>query len=168
MRLYLLRHALAVPHGTPGFRNDADRPLTREGQTQARQVAEGLRRLKLEPELILTSPCRRAVQTAEAAARALGTRLDELPELRPGTPPSATTLALKPFTGRGDLLLVGHEPHLSDWLAELVAGPSGLRCVLKKGGAACVEVERVLPPAAAGTLRWLLMPKQLSLIGKAA
>ena len=170
MRLYLFRHADAIPRGTPGYARDAQRPLTHKGRVQARQVAQGLKRLKVAPGLILTSPYVRAAQTAEAAAAVFGARIavKELDALRAEANPQETSRALRVLEGQQALLLVGHEPHISAWLGELVAGSSRLRCLFKKAGVACVEVERLPPPAGSGTLRWLMTPKQLALIGQAS
>lgn len=166
MLVYLFRHATAVPHGTPGY-TDEQRPLTPEGQTQARDVAVGLARLKVEPAVLLTSPLRRALETAEEAARAWAGPLPikTLEALMPETPPQQTSLALKSWAAQAQLVLIGHEPHLSLWLAELVA-PEGLRCEFKKAGVACVELDRVPPPSGSGILRWLMTPKALARIGK--
>ena len=168
MRLYLFRHADAVPRGTPGYARDAQRPLTREGHLQARQVAQGLKRLKVAPGLILTSPYVRAVQTAEEARAVFGSRVavKTLDALRAEANPQETSLALRGVGRHQALILVGHEPHISAWLGGLVAGSGGLRCLFKKAGVACVEVEHAPPPAGSGTLRWLMTPKQLALIGK--
>ena len=170
MRLYLVRHAIAVPHGTLGFAQDAKRPLTNEGQQQARDIGAGLKRLKISMDTIATSPYVRAKQTAEALAEVLGhgIPLKALEELRAETAPDATSLALKALSGCEHLMLVGHEPHLSAWMGLLVAGREGLHCVMKKGSVACVEIEQVPPPAGSGTLRWLMTSKQLALIGRAA
>ncbi len=170
MRLYLVRHAIAVSHGTPGFAQDAKRPLTDEGQQQARDIGAGLKRLKISVETIATSPYVRAQQTAEALARALGeaVALKEMDELRAEATPEATSLALSALSACERLILVGHEPHLSAWVGLLVGGREGLRCVMKKGSVACVDVEQIPPPAGSGTLRWLMTPRQLSLIGHSA
>ena len=169
MRLYLLRHAIAVPHGTPGYTQDAKRPLTDEGRAQALQVGQGLKRLNIAPDLVVTSPYLRAAQTAEHVTQVLQPRLPikELEALRVEAKPSETSAALAAFAGHDRLLLVGHEPHLSAWIAELTAGRGGMRCLMKKAGVACVEIERVPPPAGSGTLRWLLTPKHLTFIGTA-
>lgn len=158
MRLYLMRHAVAVPRGAPGHADDSARPLTDEGRRQARRVAEGLKRLKLPLDAICTSPYARAAQTAEEAARVFGgLPVQELGALRAEAEPRETSLTLKALADRSHVLLVGHEPHLSGWLAELTGG----RCLMKKAGAACVEIDRVPPAPGSGTLRWLMTPKQL-------
>src|SRR5258708_26259643 len=71
MHLLIIRHAIAVPRGTPGI-PDADRPLTPEGEKKFRQAARGLARIRKRPDALLTSPWRRALQTAEIAAHACG------------------------------------------------------------------------------------------------
>ena len=168
MRLYLIRHTEAVPHGAPGYPQDAQRPLTHEGRAQALAAGEALKRLQVAPDVLLTSPYVRAVQTAEQVAKGLGLRTPakELPELRAEQPPHDASLALKFFAHMAHVALVGHEPHLSGWVAELTAGKAGMRCRMKKGGVACIEIGRVPPPAGSGELRWLLTPKQVALIAK--
>ena len=110
MRLYLLRHAIALPRGTRGAREDAKRPLTPEGLEQARQVANGLARLKIAVDCIVTSPYTRAVETARVLAERLGfeTPLGEWDALRAEAPPSETSLALKALAGKRHVVLVGH------------------------------------------------------------
>ena len=170
MRLYLLRHSLAVPHGTPGYRDDSLRPLTEQGHAQARAVARGFKRLGKPVDVILTSPYVRARQTADHMAEVLGRGVvvKEWPVLKAEVEPSSTSQGLKAFVSQEHLMLVGHEPHLSLWLGQLVAGAGGFRCVFKKAGMACVELTRVPPPAGSGALRWLLTPRQLALIGAPA
>ena len=168
MRLYLMRHATAVPPGTPGFAHDAQRPLTEEGRMEARRVAAGLKRLGIPVERIVTSPYVRAVQTADEVARVLGPRLavQEVDELRAEEAPAQASLALKGLGTHAHVLCVGHEPQFSAWVAELVATHGAMQCVMKKAGVACIEIERVPPRQGSGILRWLMTPKQLTLIGK--
>lgn len=167
MRLYLFRHATAAPHGSSA--QDADRPLTEGGHEEAQGVSHGLKRLGIAPTVILTSSYVRARETAQHAAEVLGAGIPMkvLDALEPESAPRRMSLALKPFADQTHVLCVGHEPHLSAWIAELVSG-SGMRCQMKKAGVACLEVGQVPPPSGSGTLRWLMTPKQLSLIGGAA
>ena len=168
MRLYLLRHADAVPRGTPGYRQDAQRPLTEGGHVQACEVAEGLMRLKVPVDAIGVSVLLRAAQTAEYVARAFGLKqaVRQIESLQPEADPSQTSRALGAFAKFEHVVLVGHEPHLSTWLGWLVAEQGQVRCLFKKAGVACVEIERVPPAKGSGTLRWFMTPKQLALIGK--
>src|SRR3989338_5996789 len=170
MRCYLLRHAEAVPPGMSGSRSDVERPLTPEGHAQARAAAAALQRLKIPVDAIATSGIARAAQTASPVARAFELRraMVELAALRPEARPGDSSRALREFSDREHVVLVGHEPHMSAWLAVLVAGDGGLRCDFKKGAIACVELERVPPAQGSGTLRWFLTPKQLALIGTTA
>src|SRR5262245_16492491 len=112
MNLYLVRHADARPVGEQGIAADEERPLSEEGLRQARALGQSLKRLGISPNHILTSPLRRAVETAEELARAL-----QLPhggvqtcdQLGPGQ--SSKKLAKQLLKVEADnLLLVGHEP----------------------------------------------------------
>ena len=68
MNLYILRHGIAAERGTPGYANDADRPLTPEGERKLQLVAAAIKALELGFDLILSSPYLRARQTAEVVA----------------------------------------------------------------------------------------------------
>ena len=87
MNLYLLRHGIAVPKDDSKIQSDEERPLTRKGAKRMRKAAKGLRALQIDFDRILTSPLPRARQTADIVADKLDleTRLEELPELAPGT-----------------------------------------------------------------------------------
>ena len=83
MILYLVRHAIAEDTAASG--RDADRALTADGKGRMRRAVKGLRALDVQLDLLLTSPYRRAVETAEILAGVLGpveTRV--LPELAAG------------------------------------------------------------------------------------
>src|SRR5574341_104412 len=71
MRLLVIRHAIAVPRGTPGIADD-DRPLTPRGRRRFQKAARGLARIAARPDVLLTSPLLRARSTAELAAKAWG------------------------------------------------------------------------------------------------
>lgn len=165
VRLYLMRHATAAPHGAPA--QDPQRPLTESGHAEAQSVAKGLMRLKILPSQVVASPYLRAKETAQEAAKVLGLSapLKELSSLRPESNPELTCADLKSFQGEA-LLFVGHEPHMSRWVAWLVDTDGNMNCLMKKAGVACVEVEQLPPSKGSGILRWLMTPKQLSIIGK--
>src|SRR5581483_8697755 len=70
MRLLVIRHSTASPQGT-GV-PDSDRRLTPDGEARFRAAARGLARLVTAPDVLLTSPVRRARETAASAAAAGG------------------------------------------------------------------------------------------------
>jgi phosphohistidine phosphatase len=154
-RLYLLRHGIAVPHGTRNVSED-DRPLTADGEAEVELVARALKRLRVDPERVVTSPLPRAQRTAEIVVARLGRpdalAIDEV--LRPGSPAGAIRawLVAQPDA---DLMLVGHNPNLTELLLVLIGLPEDSPAIeLKKAGAACLE------RGEGGTeLRWLTTPK---------
>ncbi len=158
MKLLLVRHAAAVPSGTPGIPDD-ERPLTPEGASKFRVAAKGLARIARRPDVLLTSPLPRARATAEIAARAFK-RIEPTvePALAHGSVDEIMTALGKRPAG-ATIALVGHEPTLSMILARLLGAADAERLAFKKGGAALVD----LPdgPSAGGQLVWFLKPKVL-------
>jgi phosphohistidine phosphatase len=158
VRLLLIRHAAAVPSGTPGIADD-DRPLTPRGRERFERAARGLARIVDRPDVLLTSPLPRARATAEIAADAFG-RLEPTvePVLAHGTP-AAIVAALTRQPQDALVAVVGHEPTLSSLVARLVQGDSGDRFAFKKGGAALVDLPA--GPRSPGRLVWFVKPRIL-------
>jgi phosphohistidine phosphatase len=158
VKLLLVRHAAAVPAGTPGIADD-ERPLTQKGASKFRIAAKGLARIARRPDVLLTSPLPRARATAEIAAQAFK-RLEPTvePALAHGSVDDILTALGKRPAG-ATVALVGHEPTMSMILARLLGAVDGERLAFKKGGAALVD----LPdgPSAGGRLVWFLQPKVL-------
>lgn len=139
MELVVIRHAIAVER-TPEM-VDADRQLTDRGRRRFKQVVRGLRALDLRIDRILSSPWRRAAETADLA----------LPLLRAGG--SAAVCAHLTQSPRTELLsaiaeaavprvaVIGHEPWLGELIALLTTGEArhGETIPLKKGGVAILE-----------------------------
>ncbi|CAN5911359.1 phosphohistidine phosphatase SixA [soil metagenome] len=136
--LYLLRHGIAVPHGTPGYADD-DRPLTEKGEKQLRKVAKGLLRLDLELDRIVTSPLPRARRTAEIVAEILDLtdRLEDSDALRANRDAPAIRDWIS-ARSEARLMIVGHNQALSDLVALLAIGSTNFVpfCDLEKGGLA--------------------------------
>jgi phosphohistidine phosphatase len=124
--IYLLRHGDAEE----GTGDDAARRLTPKGERQAHAAGEALRSLGAEIDACLTSPKLRAGDTARLACEALGLEPEVAEDLRGGDFDSLALVA-----GRGDVLLVGHEPDFSGEVARL----TGARVKLRKGGLAIVD-----------------------------
>ncbi len=143
--IYLLRHGDAEE----GTGDDAARRLTPKGERQARAVGAALRAMGTEIDACLTSPKVRAADTARLACAALGVGPEVEEALRGGDFDS-----LELTTGRGNVLLVGHEPDFSGEVARL----TGANVKLRKGGLAIVD---------GSTLQALLRPKDLAAIAAA-
>ena len=124
--IYLLRHGDAED----GDGDDAARRLTLKGERQARVAGAALKALGVDLEACLTSPKVRARDTARLACEALGSTVEETDELRGGDFDPAELAA-----GRGETLLVGHEPDFS----RAIAAVTGARVDLKKGGLAAID-----------------------------
>ena len=158
MRLLIIRHATAVPHGTPDIPDD-ERPLTRKGERRFRKAAAGLARLVKRPDALLSSPLPRARSTAEIAAKAWGdVEVTEEPALAGGSFNQIAT-ALSRFPAESLVAIVGHEPDLSGLLGRLLGTSHGERLTFKKGGAALTEVPG--PVSEGGILVWSLPPRIL-------
>lgn len=140
--IYLLRHGDAEA----GNGDDAARRLTGKGARQARLAGEALAALGTGIDACLASPRLRAAETARLACEALGIEPETAAELAGGR---FDALALA--AGRGDVLLVGHEPDFSDEVARL----TGAKAKLRKGGLAIVD---------GSTLVALLRPRDLAAI----
>ncbi|MGH8094937.1 MAG: phosphohistidine phosphatase SixA [Chthoniobacterales bacterium] len=147
MRLYFLRHGKA---DWPDWQGpDEERPLTKTGRKEMHEVGEFLARCGVEVDFVLTSPFRRAEQTADIAAEHLKVVCREEKMLAPGfsTQDLPRLLRKRP---QDSLMLVGHEPDFSQVIASLTGG----NVKMAKAGLALVDYA-----AHKGKLLWLLPPK---------
>jgi phosphohistidine phosphatase len=166
MNLYVLRHGIAVDPGTPGYETDSERPLIPKGEHQLRQIADAMRKMDLRFDLVLSSPFLRARQTAEIIAESLMLKKQLVfsDALVPDGNPKALVRQLNELKPAPEnVLLVGHEPYLSQLIALLTAGETGMAIDLKKGGLSKLEAEYLLYGPCA-TLVWLLTPRQMELM----
>ena len=162
MIVILVRHAVAEERRA-GLR-DAARKLTPEGKEKLREAALGLKRLGVAPDRILTSPLVRAAETAAGLAEVLAPAAhpETCGALAPGQPPQELLQALNALpAGAKTVMLVGHEPDLGELASWLLTGdPDAVAMPFRKAGAAAIELEE-----GAGTLRWMLAPRQLRALG---
>ena len=142
--IYLLRHGEAED----GDGDDAARRLTEKGERQARAAGRALAELGAGIEACLASPKVRALETARLACEPRGIEVEATEALR-GGPFGALDLA----AGRGEVLLVGHEPDFSAEVGRL----TGANVAMKKGGVAVVD---------GSTLVALWRPKELKRIAR--
>ncbi len=154
MQLLLLRSGPADPKDA--WRgDDKERPLSAEGQAFVADMAKSLSRYPERPDLVLTSPYLRARQTAEIVAEALGVvdkiKVDK--RLAMGFGPKQLGKVLRECEACQVVMLVGHNPDLSDLVRTLTGGG---RLALRKAGMAQIEVSD--PRVLKGRLIALLVP----------
>ncbi|HOW67568.1 MAG TPA: phosphohistidine phosphatase SixA [Candidatus Paceibacterota bacterium] len=168
MELYLLRHAQAVDPATKGFEIDGDRVLTPQGKTRAREVGRALKRLGLSFNGIVSSPYRRARQTARIVAKVLDAEdlLIVSNHLAP-TGHAADLIAElnRHYTHLDRVLVVGHEPSLSQLASTLLTGNIRLPLDLKKAGLIRLEID-TLSHGQCAALEWLIPPRLLSVLAR--
>jgi phosphohistidine phosphatase len=131
--IWLLRHGDAEDTSPDG--DDHSRRLTPKGEKQSRNAGVALAALGVELDACLTSPRVRALDTARLACEPLGVEVEVEDALAGGRFDPEELAA-----GRGDVLLVGHEPDFSD----AIARATGARVKMKKGGLAAIEDGRLL------------------------
>lgn len=155
MILYFLRHGKAG-HGDPLDPDDDARQLTSGGIAELRAAAAIWRRLNLRPDVVISSPLPRALQTAELFVSGMGMEREVVVDerLRPGADWADFARGIAAHRDARRVLFAGHEPDLSS-AVEVLTGARAVR--MRKGGLACVEFPGI-PEPGAGELAWLLDP----------
>jgi phosphohistidine phosphatase len=166
MDLFVLRHGEAgktIPSGSSDFK----RPLTVAGEKEIVIISKALRKMGVRLDVILTSPLKRARQTADIVAKEFKAqnKLRQVRELAPEGNKSILYQSLTSFKEGTSLLLVGHNPYLSELVSEVVTNDSSVRLDLKKGGIVRIRIIAAAPKLK-GELRWLLTPRLAKLISK--
>jgi phosphohistidine phosphatase len=157
MQLYLLRHGIA-DDGRPG-QADSERALTSEGKKKLRGVLKLAKEVHVQPALIISSPYRRALETAAVAADCLGYKGTMLRSdtLVPSGKPETVWDELKIHKDEPQILISGHDPLLSNLTAYLLHCPD-LLVDFKKGAIVRIDLDR-FSAAPRGVLKWMLVPK---------
>lgn len=172
MDLFILRHGEAGKR-LPSGNSDFDRPLTITGKREVTDITKSLKDFGVKFNFIITSPLKRAHQTASLVAMAFNSenKIEKWDELKPdGNRRDLYRKLSQRFKQDSSILIVGHEPYLSSLISEVMfegdrMSTAGGRIVLKKAGLAKV---RITPShqTIQGELRWLLTPKHLKKISK--
>jgi phosphohistidine phosphatase len=154
MDVYLLRHGIAE-NGKPGS-PDSERALTADGRKKLREILKLAKLAGVSPTLILSSPYKRAAESAEIAAATLGFSGEPVftKALTPTSTPEAAWDEIRIHGDAREILLVGHEPLFSQLTAHLLSSPE-LRVDFKKGALLRIAIE-ALGPKPKGVLRWML------------
>jgi phosphohistidine phosphatase len=165
MELYILRHGIAEEKSVK-WPDDSKRPLTTKGEKRMCQAAAGIKAMGLAFDLVLTSPFERAKRTAEIVVEILGGKIEISTHLESGADRKKLVQQLNgEYQGRKNILLVGHEPDLSEFISLLCCGNEDLQLTLKKGGLCKLSIAK-LQPGKCASMEWLLTPKQLRMAGK--
>jgi phosphohistidine phosphatase len=155
--LFIVRHGIAENQDPLRWPDDADRPLTMEGEVEFRKAAKGLAKLTEPVSTVLASPYVRAWRTAEILHEEAGWPSPEpFKALEADRDPQEVIDELADAQGGPSIALVGHEPMLSQVIGLLIGGGN---VELKKGAVARLDVRALTRGGA--TLRWLLPPKVL-------
>jgi len=156
MQIYLLRQGIAED-ARPG-QPDSERALTGEGREKLRRVLKRAAAAGVEPGEILSSPLRRAVETAEVAAEALGYagKVVKTRTLVPEASPFETWEEIRSRKDQRAILLSSHEPLMSSLAAFLLDSPA-LQVDMKKAALLRVDCDR-FGSQPRGVLKWLITP----------
>lgn len=157
MRIWLVRHALAVER-IPNVLEDGDRHLTPKGRRQFKQLSRSLAAGGETPDLIITSPLVRAVQTTEILRKASGLRKKQVcveEFASPGMDVRRLIRHLRKLNETGTVAIVGHEPDMSTCARQLLSGGT---LVFGKGNIACIEFDDMATQKS-GRLAWFVGPK---------
>ncbi len=143
MNLYILRHASAgVRRADPKV--DSKRPLDKEGKEQCLMIARYLNALRVQFDVIISSPLKRALQTASL----VGTEVayDSKIQIADAVSPAGTVAGFQALVGTlsayDNVLVVGHNPNLSEFLGSLICSPRAASIRLRKGAIARVDCTR--------------------------
>lgn len=147
MRLVIARHGKAEPDSPTG--KDADRRLTERGELQARWLGETLLSCGFQDAVVLTSQAERARRTAEIMCEVLGVRPVHAPRLMLGRAASEAIQVIERYREHGKLVLVGHNPTMSELATILTYGIGCSGLGLKTGSAAMIELKGGTEPGIA-------------------
>ena len=142
--------------------DDANRALTAEGRRKLRQVLTAACDAKVSLDLLLSSPLKRALQTAEVARKTLKYKGDILKTkaLEPSASVQQAWDEIRDHRNKRFVMLVGHNPLFSHLAAYLLGSPD-VQVDFKKGGLMKVNFES-FPPLPRGVLCWYITPKAVS------
>ena len=152
MYLHLMRHANAgLQRGNPTL--DAKRGLIKEGKEQCMLMARFLSAIGAQVDVIVSSPLKRALQTAQFVGTELGyeSKVEISAALSPTAEYPAFQAMLAKYGSREGVLAVGHNPNLFQFLGKLITGNGGASIRMRKGSVARVNMDQ-RPPR----LQWLI------------
>ncbi|HEY2844474.1 MAG TPA: phosphohistidine phosphatase SixA [Bryobacteraceae bacterium] len=155
MEIYILRHGEAEMREEG--KADRDRKLTAAGKKDLKSVLKMARKMGVAPQIILTSPLRRAQETAAIASEVLHSKhVVETKTLLPGASPDQVWKEIGALPKVESVLIAGHNPHLGSLIGLLLE--VALMVDLKKGALMRITTQSRLGPPR-GVLKWLITPR---------
>ena len=157
MIVYFLRHASAGQHKSNPAK-DERRPLDDDGIRQAHDVGRALAALDVQLDAVLSSPLKRATQTASLVANEIGfeSKLEIVAGLRPDATYTTFQALVRKHESQDAIMVVGHNPSLSEFLSMMISSGTNKNAAdLRKGAVAKVEVTG----RRSAWLHWCLTPK---------
>lgn len=156
MIVYFVRHASAGERVT-NPKKDEKRPLDADGIEQCGIMGRALAAMNVQPEIIISSPLKRATQTASLIGNEIGYegKLQLEPAMRPEGTFADFRRMLEKHARQEAIMVVGHNPSITEFLARIIT-KSGSEALIefKKGAVARVETSRH-----AATLNWFITAK---------
>jgi len=155
MILYLMRHANAgIRRGNPVL--DEKRALIKEGKEQCILMARVLGALNAQVDVIVSSPLKRSLQTAQFVGTELGydAKVEASPALGPDADYADFQELLAGYAGREGVLAVGHNPNLFQFLGRMITANGGAAIRMRKGSVARIDFDSHPP-----RLHWLIDPR---------
>jgi phosphohistidine phosphatase len=155
MNLYLMRHADAgVSRDNPEL--DAKRGLIKEGKEQCMLMARMLSALRVQVDVIVSSPLKRALQTAQFVGTELGyeAKVEVSTALGLDSDYIAFQNLLDKYADREGVLMVGHNPNIFKFLGRIITGNGGAGVRMRKGSVARIDMSKHPP-----LLQWLVDPR---------
>jgi phosphohistidine phosphatase len=150
-----MRHTNAgVPRDNPKL--DAKRGLIKEGKEQCMLMARLLSALKVQVDVIVSSPLKRALQTAQFVGTELGyeAKVEVSTALGLDADFVAFQKLLDKYADREGVLMVGHNPNLFKFLGRIITGNGGAGVRMRKGSVARIDMAKHPP-----LLQWLVDPR---------
>ena len=165
MNLYILRHASAGAR-RPNPLLDLRRPLDKDGKQHCLRLAHVLNALKISFDLVISSPLKRSLQTAQFVATETGyeARILHSTALAPEASVADFLRLIHDQSTRENLLVVGHSPNIQLFLGSLLVPeadpqPRFPLVRLRKGSIARLSLEPDTFPARPAILRGLIDPR---------
>lgn len=162
MRLILMRHAKAMTRDPHIFRDDSLRPLSEKGIKEHKKISKVLLDMGVMFDRILTSPYKRAKETARITRKVYGSeeKMEKVDELADRFSVEGLLGRLQRYKVGETILLVGHEPHMGILANALLRPEMSMDIDFKKSGVMCIGFDK-RPARGRGTLEYFLKPRLL-------